>query len=232
MLRLYWEKIVLAGTFCFITSFSFSQTKMKFQSDYDAKKIRFGYLLGITSSHYTVKQNRSFLTQNAYYSITSPTRYHVRMGGLVNFSLNDYFDFRILPTVSIYSRALIINQDEELKQNDKAWIEVPVMLKYKSERRGNIRMFMFGGLRFGAETNVINFRGRRPQAALATKNADFAVEYGMGMEMFREYFKFAPELHFSHGLANLIDPVITNTSPLGRIEKLRSHTVSLIFTFE
>ncbi len=233
MLRLHWKKIVSLFCFLLLLTNAFSQNKMKYQAAYDAKKIRFGYLVGISSTNYNVKQNRSFLTQADYFSITSPSTYHVRMGGLVNFSLNDYFDFRVLPTVSIYSRVLTIDTTNNLKQNDKAWFEIPVMLKYKSERRGNVRMYMFGGMRFGMETNVINFKkkGGGP-TGLSTKNTDFSVEYGLGLELFREYFKFAPELHFSHGLANMVEPVISGTSPLGRIEKLRTHTVTLFFNFE
>jgi len=232
MLRLHWKKIVSLFCFLLLLTNAFSQNKMKYQAAYDAKKMRFGYLVGISSTNYNVKHNRSFLAQTSYLSINSPSTYHVRMGGIVNFSLNSFFDFRVLPTVSIYSRILTVDT-VNLKQNDKAWFEIPVMLKYKSERRGNVRMYMFGGMRFGMETNVISFRNRRGTASpLSTKNKDFSVEYGLGLELFREYFKFAPELHFSHGLANMVEPVISGTSPLGRIEKLRTHTVTLFFNFE
>ncbi len=234
MFRLYWKKIIflcfllLAGTGTPV----YSQGKRMLQPSYDAKRMRFGYLVGMTSSYYTIRHNRSYLQQNDYYSIGSPSTYHVRMGGLVNFVLNDHFDFRVLPTVSIYSRALKADT-VTMKQNDKAWFEIPAVIKYKSLRRGNTRMYMFSGLRFGVETNVISFGAKRRQPSiLSTKTTNFSVEYGMGLEFFREYFKFAPELTFSHGLNNMIDPIINSSTPLGRVEKLKINTVSLVFTFE
>lgn len=218
------------------------QTRRHFQADYDAKAMRFGYFLGLTNTYFNVKFNNYFVNKDNYYAITSPPTYGLKMGGLVNFRLNDYFDFRVLPTVAIYGRRLeyrYINtalpdddkdkfgQREELRET--AWFEVPVMLKYKSERRGNVRMYVFGGMRFGVETNAVN---RKKRQQFSTKTSDFSIEYGTGMEIFREYFKFAPEIHFSHGIKNLVDPVNSRGTAIQGIDKLTTHTVTLFLLFE
>jgi len=218
------------------------QNKRIFQGDYDAKTLKFGYFIGLPNTHFDAKFNNYFVNKDNYYAITSPTTWGLKMGGLANFRLNDYFDFRVLPTVAIYGRRLeyrFINTDPAVAEKDKfgqknelretAWFEVPVMLKYKSERRGNVRMYVFGGVRYAVETNAVNRKNRQQ---FSTKNNDFSIEYGTGIEFFREYFKFSPELHFSHGIVNLIDPVNSKGTAIAGIDKLTTHTVTLYFSFE
>jgi hypothetical protein len=221
-----------------VSAFAQRDSKQKFQADYDAKKVRFGYFLGISASNYGVRYNNFFLTPaNAnYFSVNSKKNYGLKMGGLINFNLNSRFDFRVLPTVAIYARELNINNDSTLtqKQTDKAWFEVPVLLKYKSLRRGNVRMYMFGGFRFGFETNALNLAQKTKLNNLyTTKTSDLSVEYGAGLELFQRFFKLSPEITFSHGLSNLVDPSTLNTSTaLGVIQKLNTHTVTVSLLFE
>ncbi|MER0438421.1 porin family protein [Emticicia sp. W12TSBA100-4] len=218
------------------------QTRRHFQADYDAKTLRFGYFLGLTNTYFNVKFNNYFVNKDNYYSITSPPVLGLKMGGLANFRLNDYFDFRVLPTVAIYGRrleykyidmALPDSDPNKFKENtelrETAWFELPMMFKYKSERRGNVRMYVFGGLRYAVETNAVN---RRRRQQFVTKTNDFSVEYGTGIEFFREYFKFSPEIHFSHGLNNLVDPVNNRNTPLQGVDRLTTHTVTLYILFE
>lgn len=217
---------------------SAQQTRRHFQADYDAKNTRFGYFIGVTSTHLNLKLNNAFVNKSTTYSITSPPTLGVKMGGLVNFRVNDYYDFRILPTVAIQSRNLEYrtfdtgaSEDSKPEKlgRESAWFEIPMMLKYKSERRGNVRMYIFGGMRYSVETNAVNRMNKRK---FTTKTSDFSIEYGTGLEFFREYFKFAPEIHFSHGLGNLIDPVVTRGTNLEGIEKMRTHNVTLFIIFE
>lgn len=238
-LRLFFSLFVVA----ILTQSVFAQqTRRHFQADYDAKSLRFGYFLGLTSTYFNVKFNNYFVNKDNYYSITSPPSYGLKMGGLANFRLNDYFDFRVLPTVAITSRKLEYkyidtalpdtNPDkfaEKIEARESAWFEVPLMLKYKSERRGNVRMYVFGGVRYGVETNP---NSRRNRSKFITKTSDFSVEYGTGIEFFREYFKFAPEIHFSHGLKNLVDPVNNKNTPLQGVDRMTTHTVTLYILFE
>lgn len=238
-LRLFFSLFVIT----ILTQSVFAQqTRRHFQADYDAKSLRFGYFLGLSNTYFNVKFNNYFVNKDNYYSITSPPTLGLKMGGLANFRLNDYFDFRVLPTVAITSRKLeykYINTAlpdtdpnkfaEKAEARESAWFEVPLMLKYKSERRGNVRMYVFGGVRYGVETNPNN---RRNRTKFITKTSDFSVEYGTGIEFFREYFKFAPEIHFSHGLKNLVDPVNNKNTPLQGVDRLTTHTVTLYILFE
>jgi hypothetical protein len=209
------------------------------QSDYDAKPVRFGYFIGIAMSNYRIKHSQLYLTSSNtnVQSITSPIDYGIKMGGLMNFNKGDHFDIRLLPTVAIYSRKLWINQDPEIiPSREQAWFELPILFKYKSLRRQNMRMNMFVGLRPGFETNAINLAKKTSLTKNARlRTADFSFEYGAGLELFRQFFKLAPEVHFSHGLKNIIKPAdgtSTSLSPIDLLDRLNTHTVTFYIMFE
>ena len=90
-------------------------------------------------------------------------------------------------------------------------------------------MYLLAGGTFSIESNV---RRKELQGAsrLSTGTMDFAIEYGIGLEQFFEYFKLAPELRFSHGLVNLFNP--TNNAAGVGISKLTTHSVTLFLNFE
>ncbi len=238
MLSIYWKKITVFSLLIFSTLYVKAQTSQQFQADYDAKKIHFGYLVGISTTSYVIRYNRTFnpTAGQTYQGLTSPVSYALKIGGLVNSRINDYFDIRVLPTIAIYSRKLteISGQDTvQLKFPDKAWFEIPLAIKYKSERRGNSRMYMYAGMRAGFETNVVNLVAKsKKTTSYVTKSSDFSLEAGMGLELFRQYSKFVPELHFSYGLGNMMTPGPQNLNAFAFVDKVSTRTVTLNLIFE
>jgi hypothetical protein len=242
MLSIHRKKIVFVLICNLIGNLVFAQTKQKFQADYDAKKIHFGYLIGISTTTYVIKYNNSFdpgsNSTQVYQSLTSPVSYALKIGGLVNSRINDYFDIRLLPTIAIYSRKLKEQNKStglttELKFPDKAWFEIPLALKYKSERRRNSRMYMYTGVRAGFETNVVNLVAKsKKTSSYVTKGSDFSIESGFGLELFRQYSKFVPELHFSYGLGNMMTPGPQNLNAFAFVDKVSTRTVTLNLIFE
>jgi hypothetical protein len=237
MLNIFRKEIIVIIVLASWTNFAFGQIQTKFQPDYDNKKVHFGYFLGLANTKYNIKFNNSYLADvnnGKVYAISSPTSTGIKAGGLVNIYINDYLDFRFSPlTVAIYSRKLLENDSIAHNQEDKAWFEIPVQLKYKSERRNNSRMFVFAGLKYGFETNVVNKKNNITKVDnFSTKTSDFAVEYGMGLELFREYFKVTPELHFSHGIKNMINPGGNRSSFLSYVDRLKTHSVTLYIVFQ
>lgn len=228
--------LMLSLTF---SSIAYSQTsKIKHQADYDAKPIRFGYFLGVAFSNYRIRHNQLFLSaaNTSINSITSPMDYGIKMGGLMNLNtINSKIDVRVMPTVAIYAKKLSVNEDPEvIPSREQAWFELPVLIRYKSLRRGNMRMNVFGGMRLGFETNAVNLaRKSKIGKTAGIKSSDLSIEYGAGMELFRQFFKLSPEVHFSHGIKNLVDKGAgTTITPISVIDRLNSHAVTFYLFFE
>ena len=200
---------------------------------YDDKPIHYGILFAVPFTRFNVSHNADYVSKDSAFVIQSPVQAAFRMGFVINAFLNDRFDLRTTPSVSLYDRQVKYSYPggvSKIEKRESTWIEIPLLLKYKSERRVNSRMYMVAGVTLGIETNVKRSRGTGAIGRLDTKSSDVALEYGIGYEQFFEYFKFAPELRFSHGLSNVFLP---NKNSLGTgINRLTTHTVTLYLNFE
>lgn len=199
---------------------------------YDDKAIHYGFFFAAPVTRFNVGYSPTFLTADSAYRIYSPNKASFRVGFVINAFLNDRFDARLTPSVSLFSREVQYDYPggtSRTEVRESTWLDFPLLLKYKSERRNNSRMYLLAGGAFSIETNV---RRREIQNAsrLSTGNIDFSIEYGVGFEQFFEFFKFAPELRFSHGLVNLYRPT-ANAAGLG-LNRLTTHSVTLYLNFE
>ena len=201
---------------------------------YDDKPIHYGFLFAMPVTRFTIRHSDKFMESDSAYSIVSPAQGAFRMGFTVNAFLTDHFDIRTTPSISLYERRVKFNYPggtEKIESRESTWIEIPLLLKYKSTRRVNTRMYMVAGVTLGIETNVKRSRSNASISnQLDTRTSDFTVDYGVGFEQFFQFFKFAPELRFSHGLVNMLQPA-NNTSSIG-LNRLTSHTVTLYLNFE
>lgn len=199
---------------------------------YDDKTIHYGFFFAAPVSRFSVTHSPAFLTADSAYRIYSPNRGNFRVGFVINTFINNRFDLRFTPSVSLLSREVVYDYpggSSKTETRESTWLDFPLLLKYKSERRNNSRMYLLAGGTFSFETNVRKNESQA-QSRLITGNTDFALEYGIGFEQFFEFFKFAPELRFSHGLVNLYRPS-TNAAGIG-IKKLTTHSVTLYLNFE
>ena len=219
-----------------VHSHSQAQTSYKYVRKhlerYDDKTIHYGFFFAAPISRFSVKHSSAFLSADSAYRIYSPNRGNFRVGFVINAFLNDRFDFRFTPSVSLLSREVHYdypNSASRTETRESTWLDFPLLLKYKSERRNNSRMYLLAGGTFSFETNVRKNESQG-QSRLITGGKDFALEYGIGFEQFFEFFKFAPELRFSHGLVNLYRPS-NNAAGVG-INKLTAHSVTLYLNFE
>lgn len=207
--------------------------RRKHLEHYDDKPIHYGILFAVPFTRYNVSHNADFVNKDSAFVIESPNQGAFRMGFTINAYLNDRFDLRTTPSVSLYDRQVKYRYAggvTKMERRESTWIEIPLLLKYKSERRVNSRMYMIAGVTLGVETNVKRNRGAASSGRLDTKTSDFSIDYGVGYEQFFEYFKFTPELRFSHGLPNVFVP---NKNSLGTgINRLTTHTVTLYLNFE
>jgi len=244
--HLYRYKITLLtflGIFLFSAQFVQAQKLNSLnKSDYDNKRFHYGFYLAVPLTKYSVTHSQEYADQLALnganaVAVNPIANVGFYTGLVLNIRLADYLDFRFVPGVGFYNReteyANMPQEDgaagEVVKTINSTMIELPLLLKYKSMRRSNTRLYLVAGLKPGFDMGS----GRSDEEldkGLAIEKFDLAVEYGVGLDVFYPYFKFAPELRFSHGLLNLHKPTASDYSRL--IEKQTNHNVSLIFFFE
>jgi hypothetical protein len=195
---------------------------------YDEKPLHFGFMFGLTSSNYYANGFPSVLVNDVTgepLSLTSPRTFGFQIGGIVNYALSKHVEAKTGLNIALYDRQIQF-ANEDLISRESTWLEIPMLLKYRSVRRQNHRMYLLTGLKLGLEANV-----KKKNTAITANTSELSLEYGIGFERFYRFFKFSPEIRISHGLNNLFVPPGT-TNSYSKLSQLNSHTISLIFNFE
>jgi len=172
---------------------------------YDEHAIHYGFLIALHSSIYKLDYSETFLDSLNLHSIMPKNSGGFSLGFVGNLRLGKYFDFRVTPTVGFYELKVdynFVNRETIEQAVSSTNVEIPLLLKYKSERRKNLRMFLVGGIK-----GILEASGRKDDEEvdkLRTKNSNLFIEFGFGLDIYYPLFKFSPEIRFSRGLINVL----------------------------
>lgn len=202
--------------------------------NYDNRFLSYGFLLGIHTSAYQLKYSPEFVSDlDSVYSISPRFSTGFSLGFIVNFRATDFLDIRLLPTVAFYEHKLeyrFLNEPTETELVETTVVELPILLKYKSERRGNTRMYFVGGLKPGFEASGKNDIEEGSDDSLPINEFNLSFDVGFGLDIYYPLFKFSPEIRFSRGITNMLG---SNDSPLAvGVDRLNTNTISLFFLFQ
>ncbi|WP_276498102.1 porin family protein [Pontibacter litorisediminis] len=208
---------------------------------YDERPVHYGFYLALPLTKYNLQHSQEYvdrLRNGSEEAINPKNDIGFYTGLVLNVRLADYLDARFVPGVGFYSRTIEFKNvdiaeetaDVMFETISNTMIELPVLLKYKAKRRSNYRPYMVAGVKPGIDLGKGN-NGAKTDNFLEVEKFDLALEYGIGIDIFYPYFKFAPELRFSHGLMNQ-HKVLPNSTYSRSIDRLTHHNVSLILFFE
>lgn len=202
------------------------------QPNYDDRLFHYGFSLAGNYTKFSKKYSQAFVNgTDTAFAINPKGAPGFGLGIQASYMISKHFEFRVLPSFAHYERSVdyrFINGTTVTQLIESNFLELPVLLKYRSNRRGNVRMYMVAG--FKPSVEIGSNKKEKANDRLITDNTDLSVEYGFGFDLFYPFVKFAPELRFSHGLRNML---ITDNSPYSKgLESLNSHTVSLYLFFE
>ena len=151
--------------------------------------------------------------------------------------LSDHFELRFLPgvafgqrelTFSFYQREQIYGKPQHL---ESSYIELPLLLKYKSKRVNNYRGFMVGG--FNPRFDLAKTYREEDDIYMVLKLNDLCYEMGAGFDFYFPYFKLSIELRGSWGIFNALNRRDTPRPQYqDAISKLRSSVYMLSFYIE
>jgi hypothetical protein len=204
--------------------------------NYDSKRnLSFGMSLGLHTSAFRVKYSQGYTSAafDTLYAVEPLWSNGFSLGGLMNYKLADFFDLRIEPQFSFYDHELQYkftdNTPTENVVVENVMIEIPLLMKYKSERRGNVRMYMVGGLKPSIEASGKKDL-KKISTTLETKDWNFNADFGFRFDFYYPLFKFSPEIRFSKGLVNVLD---NKTNRYGQpLDCLHTNTVNIYFIFQ
>lgn len=202
--------------------------------NYDRRAIHFGFLVGLNNLDFKIKQNPD--QNESLFVLKSQNLRGFNMGVVTNLRLNNNFDIRITPTLSLAERQIsYIIEENSIPENIKrkiesTFIELPVAIKYKSERYNNGRAYVLTGLKYSLDLASLRNINDEGLELVKLKQNDISYEIGLGIDFYLSYFKFATEIKGTFGLLNLLkddDSIYSNS-----IESLHSRGFTITFTFE
>lgn len=208
--------------------------------NYDTKRLTYGFLIGIHSTAYQIKYSDTFVTQafDSVYAVEPSWSPGFSLGFIVNYRLEELWDLRITPKVAFYENKLRYvftytsdpnrpAMEEEVVET--TMVEFPILLKFKSERRENLRMYMIGGIKPGIEAS-----GKKDienvTTALEVTGANLSLDVGFGLDIYYPLFKFSPEIRFSRGIVDVLD---NRTNKYGLpLERVNTNTITVYLLFQ
>ena len=202
--------------------------------EFDQRRISYGFMIGIHTSAYQIKYSDTFVTQNfdTVHSVQGSFSPGFSLGFLVNLRLNEVLDLRIMPKAGFYTHKLTYyytNNTTKSQQIETTMVEFPILLKYKSMRRGNVRMYMVGGVTPGIEASGKN-DAQSTTESLDVKRGNVSLDAGIGFDFYFPLFKLSQEIRFSRGIVDIL-----GSAPSSFREPLKSintNTISVYFIFQ
>lgn len=203
---------------------------------HDDKQLHFGFILGLTNNTLDATFSDGLLNSNVTKAeIINFNGFNVGM--LADYRLNKNFNLRFVPSLTLSKRAIKFTYKDpstfgtlkELQKNDEAALfNLPISLKFRAQRRGNIRPYVFSGaqmiLDMSSDKNVDD-----PEV-LRINSTDFGLHVGMGLDFYLEFFKFGVEMRYVYGLTDL--KVNVDSDYYNAIESIHHRGLQFCLTFE
>ncbi len=201
---------------------------------YDERRlITYGFSFGFHTASLRLKYSDYFTTpaMDSVHSIIPLKNPGFSLGFIVNFRLAPFFDARITPKVTFSEYNLQYNyvgRASSIETIESVGVDFPILLKYKSQRRDNIRMYLVGGITTSIEA-ASKSELAEDQSLLQLQKVNLMADIGFGFDLYYPLFKFSPEIRFAFGL---IDIVGSNNDFTAGIKELRAKTISIYFHFQ
>ncbi len=236
--NLCWQKVVIAVVVIVAISGNAVYGQLEGEVNLpnsDNKKIKYGFSIGVFNSNFKLKYDDVFVTPafDSVQSINPVNKFGFSLGLIANFKLAQYLDFRITPKVGFYQNTIEIVYTDPTRETfaantDLSRVEIPLLLKYKSARRGNTRMYLIGGV-----TPAIRVSGSKNEEELVDRiiveDQSLSIEFGFGLDLYYPLFRFSPEIRFSRGINNMLSANdIANTEG---VQRLTLNSVTLYLQF-
>ena len=232
---------------------------VKHLSTFDEKELHFGFTIGFNTMDYSlahwspIGSNPDFventwgnpngheiLASDSIRSDISSLVAGLTVGIVTNLRLGEYFDLRFLPGLSFGERRLVYNvpiYDNNLGNEaleffsiKTTYIDLPLLVKYKSSRLNNQRPYIIGGVAFRVDISKTGV-----EDLLQVNRGGFYLEGGIGWDSYMRFFRLSTELKVSLGIGNMLHEGPDNTQRqyyTQAVSELTSNVFTLSFHFE
>lgn len=165
---------------------------------YDNKKFHFGFTLASNIGRLQVETRPSYFATDTLKNLSVVGFPGIGLGAIASLKLGKYWDLRLMaPVISFVQRNLVyeFENSEKIVKIESAYCDASLLVKFKSERRRNTRVYVIAGPRFSYDFGSTTTRTRGIQnPVVSLVPFTYGWEVGIGLDIYFEYFKLSPEI--------------------------------------
>jgi hypothetical protein len=220
MLYLQWTKAQRRNCFlalCLLLVFSNSVFAQKeiYREEQDNKPYYFGLSLSTVRSRFQIEHDPGFLQQDSILVAEPGNAPGLSLRLVAALNLTHRFELRFNPGLIFTDRPILyklnpnypgdFDQGFNVKKSVESIVTTfPLDLKFKSDRIGNFRVYMLGGVKADIDL-ASNAKKRKADDQVKIGKYSYGIEGGIGFNFYRKSVTISPELKISNGLNNLHD---------------------------
>lgn len=207
MFHIHWLKITAVIAFCALSSALKAQEHNPL---YDNKPVRFGFDISGINAKMKFTTSEAFKMSDTLMKIDSENFPGLGLGGLANFRLAENWDLRAMINIQLVQRNLVYTfKDDHVVTTkiESTYAEFPLLLKYKSKRHNNWRLYGIGGLSYRYDfISQIDADRSDTKPIVALYPNTFSYEVGFGIDYYAAFSKISPEIRLTNALGNHLVP--------------------------
>lgn len=178
--------------------------------DNDDKRYHIGIVIMGATSRFQISQHPRFLESDSVLVSSPENAAGVGLGGMHTFKLTNRFSARVVfPQLLFVNKSIRYNltypttgeSKEMIKNIESILLGIPVQIKFQSDRIGNFRVYMMGGVKWEYDLSS-KAAARNAEDLIKLRSSDFGIEAGIGFNFYMPFFILSPELKISNGLSN------------------------------
>tara|TARA_Y100000589_G_scaffold177056_1_gene167873 strand:+ start:27668 stop:28357 length:690 start_codon:yes stop_codon:yes gene_type:complete len=200
---------------------------------YDKQAYHFGFTLGLSNTKFQIVHSELFSTQNNFDQILSQHEPGFNVGIIMDLKINKNINLRVTPSFNFSDQKIDfkknnITNSQPKSNSEVSNFELPLYLKYRSDRINNGRAYLLFGGNF--MLNMSSVEKLQVVDNLKFKTTNYSIDVGFGIDLYFTYFKFSPEIKYCYGLRNML--VSKENSFSQSINKLYTRGLLISLTFE
>jgi hypothetical protein len=201
-----------------------------YREDQDSKLYYFGLSLSAVRSRFQLEHDPSFLQQDTILTAEPGNAPGLSLRLVAALNVSPRFELRFNPGLIFTDRPILyklnpaypgdMDQGHNVKKSVESIITTfPLDVKFKSDRIGNFRVYMLGGVKADIDL-ASNAQKRKADDQVKIGKYSYGIEGGLGFSFYRKSVTVSPELKISNGLNNLHDrdPQLNYSRVLGSIQ--------------
>ncbi len=203
---------------------------------YDQRPIHFGFYVGVNVYDFQLRMKSDLSEIPKVYGYETEASPGYSVGIVSDLRLGHNLNLRFLPSFVNTERKLYIDMEHpytgvrsiEERIIESSLIQAPFELKFKTDRIENHRWYVLTGFTYSYDLS--SKEDLEDDLIFKLNSSDLSYDFGIGMDIYFEYFKLSPQIKAFWGFNDL--NVQDGTIPVSGLESTRTRGILFSFTFE